>query len=376
MIDRSAIRIGVVIVVLSAFSARPARGQVSVDSAPVIKTISAAWSKRQAAIRTARLGWQEQKTVVEVRDVLSSSPSDGPGNDVATDGLVSRPMRRSPVVVRYKQAGTLCLDGDRFAFTYDAKGLEQLSPSGITIPSRFKVVHTESEYLRYSDRQAVLSMPAAGPTASLTLKRPDRCREAQYPDVYPLVLALRPLMRSVSFVDLSHYRPLPTGGVVGEAPCLILEPADDRAEAVSLWVDPLRDYVIRRAIVSFDGRECSQLDIDYSADPVAGWLPKEWSWVHLNLKGDLDLALRASLDNRSINMPLSPAEFALEEPAGAQVTDLRSGSPVVRWIGGREPVDAPSDWRKRLVVLGNIVVALVVTWLVATRRFSLWSWKR
>jgi hypothetical protein len=285
-------------------------------------------------------------------------------------------MRRSPVVVRYKQAGTLCLDGDRFAFTYDAKGLEQLSPSGITIPSHFKVVHTESEYLRYSDRQAVLSMPAAGPTASLTLKRPDRCREAQYPDVYPLVLALRPLMRSVSFVDLSHYRPLPTGGVVGETPCLILEPTGGRAEAVSLWVDPLRDYVIRRAIVSFNGTERSQLDIDYSADPVAGWLPKEWSWVHLNLRGDLDLALRASLDNRSINMPLSPADFALEEPAGAQVTDLRSGSPVVRWIGGRESVDAPSDWRKRLVVLGNIVVALVVTWLVATRRFSLWSWRR
>jgi hypothetical protein len=377
MNDRSAARNGVVIAVLTAFLARPASGQVSVDSPPLIKTINAAWSKRQAAIRTARLGWREQKTVVELRDVLSSSPTDEPRSDVAADGLVPPPMRRSPVVVRYKQAGTLCLDGSRFAYTYDAKGLEQLAPgSPVRLPSRFKVVHTESEYLRYGDRQAALSMPAAGPTAVLTLRRPDRCREAQYPDVYPLVLALRPLMRSVSFVDLSHYRLLPTRGAVGETSCLILEPTDGGLEAVSLWVDPLRDYVIRRANVSFKGRECSRLDIDYSADPVAGWLPKEWSWVHLDLKGNLDLALRASLDNRSINMPLSPADFAVDEPAGALVHDLRSGSSVDRRIGGREPDDAPSDWRKRLVVLGNIVVALVVTWLVAARRFSLWSWKR
>jgi len=376
MIDRSTARIGVAIAVLTAFLARSASGQVAVDSATLIKTINAAWSKRQAAIRTARLGWQEQKTVVEMREVLSSSPGDGPTSGVATDGLVRRPIHRSPVVVRYKQAGTLCLDGNKFAFTYDAKGLEQLTPSALSTPSRFKVVHTESEYLRYADRQAVLSMPAAGPTAVLTLKRPDRCREAQYPDVYPLVLALRPLMRSISFVDLSHYRLLPTRGVVGETSCLILEPTDGRNEAVSLWVDPLHDYVIRRAVVSFKGRECSRLDIDYSADPVAGWLPKEWSWVHLGLKENLDLALRASLDERSINMPLSPAEFAIEEPAGAIVHDLRSGSPVVRWIGGREPADAEPDWRKRLVVLGNIVVALVVAWLVAARRFSLWTWKR
>jgi hypothetical protein len=377
MIDRSVTRIGVVIAVLAAFSARPANGQVSVDSAPLIKTISAAWSKRQAAIRTARIGWREQKTVVAMKDVVSSSPGDGPTSGVATDGLVAPPMRRAPVVVRYKQSGTLCLDGNRFAFTYDATGLEQLAPPGSpgSNPSRFKVVRTESEYLRYSDRQAVLSMPAPGPTAVLTLRRPDRCREAQYPDVYPLVLAVRPLVREVSFVDLEHYRPLPTRGVVGESSCLILEPTNGGDEAVELWVDPQHDYVIKRAIMSYKGRETARLDIDYAADPIAGWLPKEWSWVHLNDRDNLDLALRASLDSRSINMPVSAAEFTIDEPAGAVVHDLRSGPPVVRWIGGTGPDDAPPDWRKRLVVLGNIVVAVVVAWLVAARRFSPWTRK-
>jgi hypothetical protein len=374
MIDRPAARIQLVIAVLTAFWARPAHGQVSADSASLIQAIDAAWSKRQAAVRTARIGWQEQKTVVELQDVLSSSPTDGPTSDVDTDSLVPRPKRRAPMVVRYKQAGTLCLDGDKFAYTYDATGLEQLAPPGSAgrNPSHFKVVRTESEYLRYSDRQAVLSMPAAGPTAVLTLRSPDRCREAQYPDVYPLVLALRPLMRSVSFVDLSHYRVLPTRGVVGETSCLILEPTDGAAEAVSLWVDPLRDYVIRRAIVSFKRRESARVDIEYSADPVAEWLPKEWSWVHLDIKENLDLALRARLDKRSINMPLSPADFAIDEPDGAVVHDLRGGSHMVRWIGGREPDNAPPDWRTRLVVLGNIIVALVVASLVAARRFLPW----
>jgi hypothetical protein len=377
MIDRSTTRIAVVIAVLAAFSARPANSQVTVDSAPLIKTIRAAWSKRQAAIRTARIAWREQKTVVAMKDVVSSSPGDGPTCGVAADGLVARPMRRAPVVVRYKQAGTLCLDGNRFAFSYDATGLEQLAPPGSpgSTPSRFKVVRTESEYLRYSDRQAVRSMPGPGPTAVLTLRRPDRCREAQYPDVYPLVLAVRPLMREVSFVDLEHYRPLPTCGVVGESSCLILEPTNGGDEAVELWVDPQHDYVIKRAIMSYKGRETARLDIDYAADPMAGWLPKEWSWVHLDLRDNLDFALRASLDTRSFNVPLSPAEFAIDEPAGAVVHDLRNGSPVVRWIGGRGPEDAPPDWHKRLVVLGNIAIALVVAWLVATRRFSPWTGK-
>jgi len=295
------------------------------------------------------------------------------GHDASKDGIGSAPTGRTPVILRYKQAGTLCLDGDRFAYTYGAPGAEQVTPAGRRgrIPTYFKVVRTETDYLRYSDLRSTQEIADAS-TAAVVFRQPERCREAQLPDVYPLVLALRPLEASISAVDLAHYSVAPTRGFIGDTSCMILDPSHqptlEPKAVVSLWVDPTRDYVIRRAIVSFKGEERSRVDIDYASDPTCGWMPSGWSWFHLNEAQNLDFALRATLDARTFNTPVSPSEFTIDPPEGAVVHDARGGSDVIRRIGMREPPVASASLTFHVVVLGNIVL-VVVCLIAAVRKY-------
>jgi hypothetical protein len=334
------------------------------------KTIAEAWSRRQKIAKTVRIVWRQQYTTAGPTGRLAELESRR-GKDLSLEGAQSS---ASPLVT-LERVSVLCLDGDRFAYSYDTKGIEQVNKPNARkqFPSHYKVVFTESTYAKYSDMRSSPSIPDTA-TAIVTIDRPDRCDAPKLPDVRPLVLALRPLTQRLSFIDLSECKVAPARGTIGESSCLILEPKDDTSyPRKSYWVDPARDYLILRAINSVAGQGMLQTDIVYDQDPVLGWVPKSWSVVDLDGAGHLQNSFRSSVGELSLNQPIPVAEFTVEGHDGATVNDVRESDFIRSRDRARRDsaeLSPQSSSRLLIVVVGNIVLLSLVVGVVAVRRWK------
>jgi hypothetical protein len=359
---------------LAALLACPsARGGPPTGEAHSIDAIAKAWHKRQESVKTARIIWKQRKTTVGVKEELASfeftSPKKAPSAaGPSADTKTTAPRRTASKLMH---DSTLFLDGDAFAYTYDALGAAELNKAEFRakIPSHFKVVQTATDYQRYSDLR---SAPQAldRPSAVVTLKKQGKCRESEFPDVRPLMLALRPFAPQLDPVDLSQYRISLQQGVIGNVPCLILEPIGEPKRRLSYWVDPARDYIVMRAMTSVKGQLRSRLDIDYARDPLLGWVPSGWSWLALNIAGGLDESFHSDVREFTLNQAIGTAVFHVEQPDGAVVHDLRQGGDIVRWIGPHETSSGSEPGRRSWIAIAvNMLLAAALVYVAFARRY-------
>ncbi len=235
----------------------------------------------------------------------------------------------------------------------------------LRVPTHFKGILTATECRLYADTRP----DSHGPdlvTGNVTIIKPEKCDIPRYPDVRPLVLALRPSSVWLSRIDLDKYTISREPGRIGDTPCVILKSADQFSrKTISYWLDPARDFIIMRAVLFLSGNPAFQTDIEYSLDSVVGWVPSYWTVVQMNDEtGALKSTTRSKITKLAVNVPMQPSDFNLEEPDGLLVNDA-TVKPSQSWrIGGdtasvRQP--EVRRWHVLLVVNGLVVVALLAT---------------
>lgn len=136
------------------------------------------------------------------------------------------------------------------------------------------------------------------------------------------VLAAYPLHPYVS-VQLATFQIAAEPAHVNGEPCLVLidPPVGDSRIDRTLWLDPGRDFAVRRFMAK--GPEYSiQCDIDYGLDPDLGWIPSEWT---LSLRGTTGisplLATRVLATGSKAHEPLADRELAIVYPPRTWVID-------------------------------------------------------
>lgn len=350
-------------------------GDEARPTAVSIQTISDAWRKQQAVLRTVQVIWSNRQVTVGVKESLSLE-----ARHSARGAAV---LKASMVALESKSA--MCLEDDKLSYTCDtpaAGGLD--SPeSRIRVPSHLKLVLMKTQCRKYTDRRVDPLVPDAA-TAVLSVKPPEECDEVRLPDVRPLLLALRPLTQRLSSINLSRYRISAVRGAIGERSCVILEPipdpvADNQGRLKhSFWLDPSRDYVVVRAWVKGKGQRVIKTDIDYAQDPVLGWMPTVWSTVTLDASGHLQDAFHSKIDRIVANRPIASADFQNERPPGAS-----AAGPLIRGAehtealqptSGRTQAARPGDakphalTRLQFVVVVNLFVLVAVGGFLAARR--------
>ncbi len=299
-----------------------ARAETPHPPEPTIAAISAAWAKRQAALKTVRIAWHEDESTIGFGAVVKALNASRDRVGRRSSGKAISEAAKTSEIVSLKTRGVVCLDDERFAYVGDTSGAVQVAAAKarFRIPSHVQLVVTPFKAEKYYDYRfaADVSDPASGVASA---RHPESCFELRLPGIQPLILALRPLSARLSFFDLAKYRVSPLRGMIGGQTCVIIEPVDEQPNDQhgqprrSFWLDPARDYVILRAVVEKNGRCSRQTDIAYEYDGVAGWVPVTWSVLILDGKGHMIQHHKSVRDEFSNGRPLPASVFVIDRPS-------------------------------------------------------------
>jgi len=263
----------------------------------------AAWQKHQGTINTFRFAWTEQQT--HPRGWLSN-PRYPERERSAIPGIL---FDRSYVIAK-----TLAVSGNkmRYSFEIDRKeepdGVDVIAPqgrnSGLGVRRHYSYVSVFDGQTGAVRLNSFLDHPPG------TLLRATANVDAQDLDVRPILMAFRPLDaamghrlidRAVTNLSRTFYR--------GKSTFLLEEQHDPSGWKTILWIEPERDFLVSRYMLSFEQKETVDIDIDYVPDARWGWVPSGWRVTEMLSDGSKRLVSVAKVTSYSINTPIGAEEF-------------------------------------------------------------------
>ena len=212
--------------------------------------------------------------------------------------------------VTHNDQYTLRLDGDKLRDTFRR---DDGSPSVNTFDGKLcRRLSYAFEKLRYP--QGTLSHGADN-TKMLTFK--------------PVVWTFRLLSPTLSTFKQERFRVVDESADLDGTRCVHL--SDDvcdedgrpvAAGSTSLWLDPARDYCVRKYAYGErrPGRADTEVDITHIEHPIAGWIPSTWS-ILSRLDGKVSYREISTVTSVEVNPAIAAGEFQLDFPSGTMVID-------------------------------------------------------
>jgi len=263
----------------------------------------AAWQKRQGIINTFRFAWTERQT--HPRGWLSN-PRYPERERSAIPGIL---IDRSYVVAK-----TLAVSGNRMRYSFELDRKEE--PDGVDViasqgGNRGLGVRRHYSYVSAFDGQTgVVHLNSLLDHPPGTLLQATSNVDAQNLDTRPILMAFRPLDaamghrlidRAITNLSRTFYR--------GKSTFLLEERHDPSGWKTILWIEPERDFLVSRYMLSFEQKETVDIDIDYVHDARWGWIPSGWRVTEMLSDGSKRLVAVAKVTSYSINAPIGAEEF-------------------------------------------------------------------
>jgi hypothetical protein len=270
---------------------------------PPKSEIIAAWQKRQGAINTFRFAWTEEQT--HPKGWLSNPRYPERERSAIPGLLVDR---------NYVVAKTLAVAGSKMRYSFELDRKEE--PDGVDVVAqrggnRGLGVRRNYSYVSVFDGQigttrlsSLLDHPPA------TMLQTTANVDAQNLDTRPILMTLRPLDavmghrlidRAITNLARTFYR--------GKSTFLLEERHDPSGWKTILWIEPERDFLVSRYVVSFEQKIIVDVDIDYAQDARWGWVPSAWRVTEMLSDGSRRLVAVAKVTSYSINAPIGTEEF-------------------------------------------------------------------
>ena len=270
---------------------------------PSKSEIIAAWQKRQSAINTFRFVWTEEQ--IHPKGWLSN-PRYPERERSAIPGLL---IDRSYVVSK-----TLAVAGDRMRYSFEIDRKEE--PDGVDVIARQGAnqglgVRRKYSYVSVFDGRIgttrVTSLLGSPPG---TITQTTANIDAQNLDGRPILMSFRPLDaamghrlidRAVTDLSRTFYK--------GKSTFLLEERHDPSGWKTILWIEPERDFLVSRYMVSFEQNHIVDIDIDYVRDARWGWIPNGWRVTEMLSDGSRRQVSVARVTSYSINVPIGAEAF-------------------------------------------------------------------
>jgi len=164
-------------------------------------------------------------------------------------------------------------------------------------------------------------MPNSGPWG--TINGVDDKMDLKIPDLDPVWMCLR--WDDSSFVPqvVGTYKPSGSSKEIDGAKCREYAAKQNGRTTVKLWVDPNKDYTVRRLVCERDGRISDQWDVSYRRHEKGIWVPEAWSHRWHSSDGRIVRVCRAEAMAVRLNEPLPAESFDLTFPVGSILYDQR-----------------------------------------------------
>jgi hypothetical protein len=149
------------------------------------------------------------------------------------------------------------------------------------------------------------------------------------PVLSPLSLTFRPFTRHLSEKWLEEMKPSGTSLLIEGASCV--EYVTKYAGGTHFyWLDPSKEYVLRRLRKEYKNWPSAQYDISYGQHSIIGWAPTSWMCNVYGSDGRLLVSTKVEVLEMRVNEPVSPDQFEFDYPPGTIVTDNRDKSRCFR----------------------------------------------
>jgi beta-lactamase regulating signal transducer with metallopeptidase domain len=254
---------------------------------PSMSAIVAAWTRRQAKIRSFHFSWQKNWTVFYRYD----------------DDRSHRPDVHSEFQ-DFRSNDAQWVDGPRSA-------VEQIvveSPDHLflmrTLKCAFDGESTRTYYRQSNDE------PGAGKT-----RKGFEPRHFPWSHGRPILIGLCPASPKYSGINPSLCRVLPMTGKIGDVDCTILHTENGHSQHIFYWVDPARDYLVLREHTMSGGRDIAHIDFSYHLDSTAGWVPDGWTQNELSQYGCFVCSRTSKVSQYAVNEPLPASTFQIKFPS-------------------------------------------------------------
>jgi len=111
----------------------------------------------------------------------------------------------------------------------------------------------------------------------------------------------------------------------------------------SIWVDPERDYLATRFILSHGGLPTYKVDVSYKADSDLGWIPDSWTMVQIHEDGSLLMTAHSKMNEYSINPICDKSDFDVVFPPGTYVQNEKTNTDFIQETGGDVRIVPPNE---------------------------------
>jgi len=262
-----------------------------------------AWQKRQDQINTFRFAWTEQQT--------------HPRGWLPNPRYPEREWSNIPGLFidrSYTVSKTLAVDSNKMRYSFEidrkeeADGVEITTPQGDT---KGLGVRRNYAYMSVFDGQVgkirLSSLTGSPPPV---IQQVASNVDGQNLDTRAILLAFRPLDPTMGhlLIDRAVTNQMRTF-YKGRSTFLLEERHDPSGWKTMLWLEPERDFLVSRILVTFEQKGNIDIDIDYTEDPRWGWIPNGWRISELLADGSRRVVVVAKVSSYSINQPIGIEEF-------------------------------------------------------------------
>jgi len=270
---------------------------------PAKSEVIAAWQKRQSAVNTFRFAWTEEQT--HPKGWLSN-PRYPERERSAIPGLL---IDRSYVVAK-----TLAVAGNKMRYSFELDRKEE--PDGVDVVARqggnrgLGVRRHYSYVTVFDGRIGTTRLSSFLDHPPETITQTTANVDAQNLDTRPILMAFRPLDpvmghrlidRAITNLSRTFYR--------GKSTFLLEERHDPSGWKTLLWIEPERNFLVSRYVMSFEQKMIVDIDIDYLQDTRWGWIPSGWRVTEMLSDGSRRVVSLAKVTSYSINVPIGTETF-------------------------------------------------------------------
>jgi hypothetical protein len=276
---------------------------------PLISEIRAAWEERQERYQSFEVEWEERRT----------TPAGGHYRGYPPEEVTHS--------LRYRLAG----DGERLRLT--RSGLEYDIDLRRFAEKNYTFVFDGSESRTLWTSEKLRRHPPGFISQGMAFATNNY-------HVQAVIVRFRPLVKTLSGIDLSTCEIANERDVIDGVPCRLLRGRPKPRLEELYWIATDGDWRILRYERTVNGRVFSQLTIGYEQRAEHGNIPRDWKHVSINDRsGTLSETIDSTLIHSDINRPLPDEEFELEFPPGAVVQGPeRNAIAVVRTDGTLRPI--------------------------------------
>jgi hypothetical protein len=191
-------------------------------------------------------------------------------------------------------------------------------------------------------------------------------------ELAPILTTFRGLNPAMSSDPVTDMKPSGRTLLIDGSPCQEYVQQRSNGVFVRYWLDPAKNYVVRRLCTPRPNRQTDQMDIRYRPHELCGWVPVSWVWTDYSPTGERQGTSTVDVLKIRLNAVQPAEQFENHFPAGTFVSEVDKHKDYrVRADGSMREVSPTGEEQENSTVQVWLLVGLGVVYVAVVLKYTL-----